>query len=95
MEIYLSLVEQSPSKVIQKVLEPTLKALVSNEFVRHSDVDVRVAVAACLSEITRITAPEVPYNDDQMKVVFICLCDWIFYLISLFVLLFLASTVLY
>jgi hypothetical protein len=32
------------------------------------DEDVRVAVASCMSEITRITAPDAPYNDDLMKV---------------------------
>ncbi|PON76896.1 hypothetical protein PanWU01x14_032160 [Parasponia andersonii] len=34
---------------------------------RYSDVDVRVAVASCISEITRITTPDAPYDDDQMK----------------------------
>jgi uncharacterized tellurite resistance protein B-like protein len=45
-----------------------MKALISSAILRHLDEDVRVAVASCMSEITRITAPDAPYNDDQMKV---------------------------
>uniref|UniRef100_A0A7N0TA02 Uncharacterized protein n=1 Tax=Kalanchoe fedtschenkoi TaxID=63787 RepID=A0A7N0TA02_KALFE len=70
VEVYLSRVGQSPSKAIQSALSPTLKALVGDELLRHADVDVQVAVASCISEITRITAPEVPYDDDQMREVF-------------------------
>lgn len=53
---------------MQIALSPSLKALIGNELLRHSDPDVKVAVASCISEITRITAPEAPYDDDQMKV---------------------------
>uniref|UniRef100_A0A7N0R8M1 Uncharacterized protein n=1 Tax=Kalanchoe fedtschenkoi TaxID=63787 RepID=A0A7N0R8M1_KALFE len=70
VEVYLSRVEQSPSRAIQSALTPTLKALVGDELLRHTDVDVKVAVASCISEITRITAPEVPYDDDLMREVF-------------------------
>nr|XP_016452601.1 PREDICTED: sister chromatid cohesion protein PDS5 homolog B-B-like [Nicotiana tabacum] len=51
-------------------LSPLMKALVANDLLRHSDLDVKVAVASCISEITRITAPDAPYNDDKMKDVF-------------------------
>ena len=54
---------------MQSALAPSLKALVSDQLLRHSDIDVKVAVAACISEITRITAPDAPYNDEQMKVI--------------------------
>lgn len=60
--------EQSPTKSMQNALTPSQKALVADQLFGHSDVDVKVAVAACISEITRITAPEAPYEDDQMKV---------------------------
>lgn len=49
-------------------LSPLMKALVADELLRHSDVDVKVAVASCVSEITRISAPDAPYDDDKMKV---------------------------
>jgi len=53
---------------MQNALSPSLKALIADQLLRHSDKDVKVAVASCISEITRITAPEAPYDDDQMKV---------------------------
>lgn len=60
--------EQSPAKSMHDALSPLMKALVANDLLRHSDVDVKVAVASCISEITRITAPDAPYDDDKMKV---------------------------
>ncbi|GAB2222863.1 hypothetical protein Drorol1_Dr00016993 [Drosera rotundifolia] len=70
LEICLSRVTQDPSESLKKALAPSLKALVADVLLRHADFDVRVAVAACISEIIRITAPEAPYPDDQMKDIF-------------------------
>ncbi|XP_043810675.1 altered inheritance of mitochondria protein 21 isoform X3 [Manihot esculenta] len=70
VENCLAKVEQSPTKSMQSALAPSLTALVAEQLFRHSDVDVKVAVASCISEITRITAPDAPYDDDQMKDVF-------------------------
>ncbi|CAJ1973647.1 unnamed protein product [Sphenostylis stenocarpa] len=70
VESFLSRVEQSPSNSMQIALSPSLKALIGDKLLKHSDDDVKVAVASCISEITRITAPEAPYDDDQMKEVF-------------------------
>ncbi|XP_028799119.1 uncharacterized protein LOC114754513 isoform X2 [Neltuma alba] len=70
IESYLSRVEQSPTKSMQNAISPSLKALVADELLRHPDNDVKVAVASCITEITRITAPDAPYDDDQMKEVF-------------------------
>ncbi|CAH9086168.1 unnamed protein product [Cuscuta europaea] len=67
---FLTKVEQSPAKSVLAALSPLIKALVEDVLLRHSDVDVKVALASCLSEITRITAPDAPYDDDKMKAVF-------------------------
>ncbi|CAL5358865.1 unnamed protein product [Camellia sinensis] len=69
IENFLSRVEQSPLKSMQPALSPFMKALVADKLLRHPDVDVKVAVASCISEITRITAPDAPYDDDQMKLI--------------------------
>ncbi|KAL2525755.1 Tudor/PWWP/MBT superfamily protein [Abeliophyllum distichum] len=69
-EDFLSKVEQSPAKSVQTAISPLMKALVAEELLKHSDVDVKVAVASCISEITRITAPDAPYDDDKMKDIF-------------------------
>ncbi|KAK2398954.1 nucleolar protein dao-5 [Trifolium repens] len=63
----LSKVNQSPTKSMQNALSPSLNALIADKLMKHSDVDVKVAVASCLIDLTRITAPDAPYNDRQMK----------------------------
>ncbi|XP_045801488.1 sister chromatid cohesion protein PDS5 homolog C-like isoform X2 [Trifolium pratense] len=70
VESFLSRVEQAPKASMQAALSPCLKALVADKLLRHSDPDVKVALASCISEITRISAPEAPYDDDQMKEIF-------------------------
>ena len=47
-----------------------MKAFIHDGISRHSDVDVKVAdaVTSSISEITRIAAPDAPYNDEQMRV---------------------------
>ncbi|XP_048444580.1 sister chromatid cohesion protein PDS5 homolog C-like [Pyrus x bretschneideri] len=70
VENCLSKVEQSPTTSMQTALSPSQNALVAEELFRHPNPDVKVGVAACISEITRITAPDAPYDDEQMKEVF-------------------------
>ena len=60
--------EQSPPKTMQTALSPLTEALAMEALLEHSDIDVKVGVASCISEITRITAPDAPYDDDKMKV---------------------------
>ncbi|XP_024995527.1 microtubule-associated protein futsch-like isoform X2 [Cynara cardunculus var. scolymus] len=69
-EKLLSKVDQSPNAIMLAALHPSMKALVEGSLLRHSNVDVKIAVAACLSEITRVTAPDAPYSDEEMKDVF-------------------------
>ena len=47
-----------------------MKALVTIELLRHAEMDVKVLVASCITEITRIIAPDTPYDDEQMKEIF-------------------------
>ncbi|KAK6912294.1 hypothetical protein RJ641_024387 [Dillenia turbinata] len=70
VECCLAKVEQVPSRSMEDALLPAMTALISDEFLRHSDMDVKVSVASCITEITRITAPDAPYNDEQMKEIF-------------------------
>ncbi|ESQ35214.1 hypothetical protein EUTSA_v10006733mg [Eutrema salsugineum] len=70
IESLLSTVEQDPITAVKNALIPSMKALVSAELLRNPDSDVRVFVVSCLTEIMRITAPEAPYDDDQMKEIF-------------------------
>ncbi|XP_022724566.1 uncharacterized protein LOC111281182 isoform X4 [Durio zibethinus] len=70
VENLLTSVEQAPPRSMQKALLPVMKALTSDALLRHSDMDVKVSVVSCITEITRITAPVAPYNDERMKEIF-------------------------
>lgn len=70
IERCLTKVGQSPNKSMQAALSPSQKALVAEQLLRHSDPHVKVSVASCITEITRITAPDAPYDDDPMKEAF-------------------------
>ncbi|KAH0463213.1 hypothetical protein IEQ34_007795 [Dendrobium chrysotoxum] len=51
-------------------IQPNIKALIAKDLLGHSDMDVNISIASCLSEITRIIGPDVPYDDDIMKEIF-------------------------
>lgn len=56
---------------MQDALYPSMKALISNQLLKHTDTDVKVSLASCMSELIRITAPDAPYDDAEMKVAYI------------------------
>lgn len=64
-------VEQSPPSSIQDALSPLKKALVDERLFKHWNVHVRVHVASCFIQVTRINAPTAPYVDEQMRVSYI------------------------
>lgn len=68
VEDTLSQIGQDPSKSMRDAVSPSMKALVSNELLKHPSVDVKVSVVSCIHEIVRITAPCQPYGDEIMKV---------------------------
>ncbi|KAI4365017.1 hypothetical protein MLD38_021039 [Melastoma candidum] len=63
----LAELDQSPSASTLETIQPFLDAIVKPGLLKHLDKDVKLLVAACLCEITRITAPEAPYTDDILK----------------------------
>ncbi|RDX94616.1 Sister chromatid cohesion protein PDS5-like B, partial [Mucuna pruriens] len=62
--------DQSPSASILESMKPFFSAIVKTELLKHQDMDVRLLVATCVCEITRITAPEAPYSDEVLKDIF-------------------------
>ncbi|GMH14313.1 hypothetical protein Nepgr_016154 [Nepenthes gracilis] len=70
VELLLAKVGQSAPPLVQEALLPAMKALVSDQLLRNSNMDVKIAVASCLNEVMRITAPDAPYNDMKMKEIF-------------------------
>ncbi|KAL0415552.1 UNVERIFIED_CONTAM: Sister chromatid cohesion protein PDS5 [Sesamum latifolium] len=66
-EDLLSHMVQDFKNLVEVALQPAKKALIAGELMRHAEMDVRVSAASCISEIIRITAPDEPYTEDQMK----------------------------
>lgn len=65
---YLSELDQSPLKSVLEPMQPFLIAIAKPELLKHQDREVKLFVAVCICEITRITAPDAPYDDDLLKV---------------------------
>ncbi|XP_057415482.1 sister chromatid cohesion protein PDS5 homolog A-like isoform X2 [Lotus japonicus] len=63
----LAELDQSPSTSILDPLKPFFDSIVKPELLKHQDREVKLLVATCISEITRITAPEAPYGDEILK----------------------------
>ncbi|XP_054780696.1 sister chromatid cohesion protein PDS5 homolog E isoform X2 [Prosopis cineraria] len=70
LENLLSTLDQEPDEAVKEAILPSMKALISSELLRHSDEHVKISVTSCIAEITRITAPDSPYDDEQMKEIF-------------------------
>ncbi|XP_073269239.1 sister chromatid cohesion protein PDS5 homolog E-like isoform X2 [Primulina huaijiensis] len=67
MEHLLQHLRQGCKELVNPSLEPAKKAPISDDLLRHTEVDVRFTVASVITEIIRITAPDVPYREEQMK----------------------------
>ena len=48
LDLILSTVNQLPSEPIQEALVPSMKALISDELLRHTDEDVNISVTSCI-----------------------------------------------
>ncbi|XP_074591324.1 sister chromatid cohesion protein PDS5 homolog A-like isoform X2 [Curcuma longa] len=66
----LSEIEQSPEPSVSDSMQSCLNAFAQKELLTHQDRDVKVLVATCVCEITRITAPDAPYSDDVLRDIF-------------------------
>eukprot|EP00897_Mesotaenium_endlicherianum_P005452 jgi/Mesen1/4935/ME000246S04157 len=63
-------VQQSASVAVSGPIKPIAYALIQPQILEHTNKDVRVLAAACLSDILRIFAPDAPIPDNVLKEVF-------------------------
>jgi len=52
-----------PSVSKQDAFQPALEILVADELLRYFDMDVKMSVPSCISEIIRVKTIDQPYND--------------------------------
>ncbi|KAH9291264.1 hypothetical protein KI387_043549, partial [Taxus chinensis] len=69
-ESCLSLIEQSDYGSMSAAMDPLVTHLARSDLLRHDEVDVRLLVITCISEVTRITAPSLPYDDTTMEEIY-------------------------
>uniref|UniRef100_J3LWS5 Sister chromatid cohesion protein n=1 Tax=Oryza brachyantha TaxID=4533 RepID=J3LWS5_ORYBR len=60
-------VDQNELDSMHSALFPVMSALIKTEILEHTDPGVKLAVASCLTALTKIRAPDPPYDDDVMK----------------------------
>lgn len=75
----LAELDQSPPQSTHNAMKGCSSALVSPSLLRHKDKEVGLLVAICISEIMRIVAPDAPYSDDTLKVLWALLCVWLWW----------------
>ncbi|KAH9298379.1 hypothetical protein KI387_030061, partial [Taxus chinensis] len=66
----LSLIEQSDYGSMSVAMDPLVIHLARSDLLRHDEGDVRLLVITCISEVTKITAPNLPYDDITMEEVY-------------------------
>lgn len=59
-------VEQTPFQLMHAGMVPALTCLGEHRLLKHGYKEVKLAIAHCLSELIRVTAPKTPYKDDKM-----------------------------
>ncbi|CAI9106670.1 OLC1v1005874C1 [Oldenlandia corymbosa var. corymbosa] len=69
-ESLLSSLGQGPSQELRDALLPAMKGLISDRLFKHCNVDIKVSVLSCIHELVRLAAPDTPYKDECMKVIF-------------------------
>ncbi|KAG8379721.1 hypothetical protein BUALT_Bualt07G0118900 [Buddleja alternifolia] len=66
-ESRLGKVWQKPPQHTANSLFQIMTALMRDHLLKHTDLNIQVAVASCFNELSRITAPAFPYPDEKMK----------------------------
>ncbi|KAH9293886.1 hypothetical protein KI387_040910, partial [Taxus chinensis] len=66
----LAMMEQYDYGSILSVMDSLVTHLARSKLLRHDEVDVRLMVITCISEVTRIIAPSLLYNETTMEEVY-------------------------
>ncbi|KAH9291329.1 hypothetical protein KI387_043481, partial [Taxus chinensis] len=64
------MVGQSDYGSMFSAMDSLVTHLARSKLLRHDEVDVRLMVITCISEVTRITSPNFSYSDTTVEEVF-------------------------
>ncbi|KAF9151558.1 hypothetical protein BG015_006528 [Linnemannia schmuckeri] len=69
-ELQAELKDLEQETVDIKSLSSVTKQLIDSSIVNHKDKGVRIYAACCIADMLRLYAPDAPYNNTQLKVIF-------------------------
>lgn len=59
---------EADAEKLKKALRPLREAIIKHSLAQHKDKDVKLLIAICVTEIFRLMAPEMPFEDECLKV---------------------------
>ncbi|KAG0301576.1 hypothetical protein BGZ97_002733 [Linnemannia gamsii] len=69
-DLQAELKDLEQESVDTKSLSSVTKQLIDSSIVNHKDKGVRIYSACCIADMLRLYAPDAPYNNTQLKVIF-------------------------
>ncbi|KAF8947795.1 hypothetical protein BGZ47_007859 [Haplosporangium gracile] len=69
-ELQAELKDLEQENVDTKSLSSVTKQLIDSSIVNHKDKGVRIYAACCIADMLRLYAPDAPYSNTQLKVIF-------------------------
>ncbi|KAG0073323.1 hypothetical protein BGZ89_006616 [Linnemannia elongata] len=69
-DLHAELKDLEQETVDTKSLSSVTKQLIDSSIVNHKDKGVRIYAACCIADMLRLYAPDAPYNNTQLKVIF-------------------------
>ncbi|KAF9687215.1 hypothetical protein SADUNF_Sadunf02G0070500 [Salix dunnii] len=58
-------------KKLEAAINPLRKSILKHDLIKHTDKEVKLLVAICVSEVFRVLAPEPPFEDKYLRDIFI------------------------
>ncbi|KAJ6939281.1 sister chromatid cohesion protein PDS5 [Populus alba x Populus x berolinensis] len=59
------------TKKLEAAIKPLRKSILKHDLIKHTDKEVKLLVAICVSEVFRVLAPEPPFEDKYLRDIFI------------------------
>ncbi|KAL9396150.1 hypothetical protein Peur_010403 [Populus x canadensis] len=59
------------TKKLEAAIKPLRKSILKHYLIKHTDKEVKLLVAICVSEVFRVLAPEPPFEDKYLRDIFI------------------------
>jgi len=65
------------TKKLEAAIKPLRKSILKHYLIKHTDKEVKLLVAICVSEVFRVLAPEPPFEDKYLRVMRLFPCSYL------------------